>query len=71
MILIQPKNFNNKVKSSIITSNFVSEISTVNSSKYLDALLDNFSTFEPQIKMLPNELSKAIEILNKVKTYCT
>ena len=42
MILIQPKNLDNKVKSSIITSNFVLEISTVNSSKYLGVLFDNF-----------------------------
>ena len=44
MILIQPKNLNNKVKSSAITSNFVPEISTINSLKYLGVLLDNSST---------------------------
>ena len=35
IILIQLKNLNNKVKFSAITSNFVPEISTVNSLKYL------------------------------------
>ena len=39
MILIQPKNLNNKVKSNVtITLNFVPKISTVISSKYLRVL---------------------------------
>ena len=69
MILIQPKNLNNEVNSSTITSNFVPEISTVNSSKYLGVLLDNFLTSKPHIKMLTNKLAKAVGILNKVKRY--
>ena len=63
MILIQPKNLNNKVKPNIITYNFVTKISTVNSSKYLIILFDNSLMFKPQIKMLTNKLSKTFEIL--------
>ena len=59
MILIKPKNLNNKVNSSTIISNFVPETCTVNSSKYLGVLLDNSLTFEPHIKMLTNKLAKA------------
>ena len=69
MISIQQKNLNNKIKSSTIKSNFVSEISIVNSSTYLCVLLDNYLMFEPHSKMLTKKLSKAIGILNKVKTY--
>ena len=69
MILIKPKNFNNKVKASNTTSNFVPKISTVNSSKYIGVLLYNYFTFEQRIKMLTNKLSKTVGILNKVKTY--
>ena len=58
IILIQPKNLNNKVKFSFKTSNFVPEISTVNNSKYryLGVLLDNSLTLEPHNKVLTNTL---------------
>ena len=38
-------------------------------SKYLGILLNNSLMFEPHIKMLLNKLAKAVEILNKAKTY--
>ena len=70
MILIQPKNLKNKIKSSpTYTSNFVPKFSTINSLKYLGVLLDNSLKFEPHIKMLTSKLSKKVGILNKVKTY--
>ena len=57
VILIQPNSRGHKANLSIISSTFVSNLPSVNMSKYLDLIFHNFLSFEPHINNLAHKLS--------------
>ena len=57
VILIEPKSRGHRANLSIISSTFVSNLPSVNMSKYLDLIFDNFLSFEPHINNLAHKLS--------------
>ena len=65
-----PASHNSKKKSfsiNVIYNNV--PIENVSSSKYLELILDQNLTFAEQIKMIETKVSRAIEIISKIKPF--